>query len=62
MKAKDIQALRAKLVLTQSALAAKCGVSTRTVQGWEQGKPPSGSAKIILSVLAHEWCASRTQS
>ena len=51
MKAKDIQALRAKLVLTQKALAAKCGVSTRTVQGWEQGKRPSGAALVVLNIL-----------
>jgi DNA-binding transcriptional regulator YiaG len=52
MTVKEIQKLRDKLNLTQKQLAEKCGVSIRTVQGWEQGNPPSGSAKIILGILA----------
>lgn len=51
MTVKEIQQLREKLKLTQKGLAVKCGVSVRTVQGWEQGNPPSGSSKIILGIL-----------
>jgi DNA-binding XRE family transcriptional regulator len=35
--------LRDELNLTQRELAERLGVSTRTVQGWEQGRP-MGSA------------------
>jgi DNA-binding transcriptional regulator YiaG len=37
--------LRKKLNLTQRELADQLGVSTRTVEGWEQGRP-IGSAMV----------------
>jgi len=36
---------------TQADLAVNCGVSVRTVQGWEMGKAPSGPARLILKSL-----------
>lgn len=32
-------------------LADRCGVSARTVEGWEQGRMPSKPALILLSKL-----------
>lgn len=52
MTAKQIKRLRAKHGLLQKHLADKCGVSVRTVQGWEQGKRPNGSALLLLTQLA----------
>lgn len=46
--AKDI---RQKLNLSQSAFAGLMGVSTRTIQDWEQGRrTPKGPAKSLLRV------------
>lgn len=37
-----IRDARARLGLSQSEAAARCGVSARTFQGWEAGKHPAG--------------------
>lgn len=43
--------IRAKLSLSQDAFASLMGVSTRTVQDWEQGRrEPQGPAKSLLRV------------
>ena len=43
--------IRSKLNLSQSAFAALMGVSTRTVQDWEQGRrEPKGPAKSLLRI------------
>lgn len=43
--------IREKLKLSQSAFASLMGVSTRTVQDWEQGRrKPQGPAKSLLRV------------
>jgi putative transcriptional regulator len=43
--------IRKKLGLSQAAFAALLGVSTRTVQDWEQGRrEPSGPAKALLRI------------
>lgn len=43
--------IREKLALSQDAFASLMGVSTRTVQDWEQGRrSPQGPAKSLLRV------------
>ena len=45
------QIIREKLKLSQSAFASLMGVSTRTIQDWEQGRrKPRGPAKSLLRV------------
>jgi putative transcriptional regulator len=47
-----IKALREKNSWTQKDLAARCGVSHRTVENWEQGRTAiSGPALVILKSL-----------
>lgn len=42
---------RASVGLSQSAFAALLGVSTRTLQDWEQGRrQPTGAAQTLLRV------------
>ncbi|AQR64728.1 transcriptional regulator [Aquaspirillum sp. LM1] len=42
---------RAKMGLSQQAFALLLGVSTRTLQDWEQGRrSPTGAAKTLLQV------------
>lgn len=42
------RAIRARLSLSQAALAGVMGVSVRTVQDWEQGRrKPTGPAKSL---------------
>lgn len=44
---------RAKVGLSQKAFAELLGVSTRTLQEWEQGRrSPTGAAKTLLRVAA----------
>ena len=48
---KDVRAIREKVGLSQSAFAALLGVSTRTLQEWEQGRrTPTGPAYALLRV------------
>ncbi len=45
------QIIRSKLKLSQSAFAALLGVSTRTLQDWEQGRrSPQGPAVALLRI------------
>ena len=46
-----IKALRAKLGLSVQDLATECGVSKRTVEGWEQGRMPTTQALIVMAKL-----------
>ena len=49
----DVQTIRQKMALSQSAFAAMLGVSPRTLQDWEQGRrKPSGPALSLLKVAA----------
>lgn len=41
---KGIRAVRATLSLSTGGLAELCGVSKRTVEGWEQGRLPGAAA------------------
>jgi putative transcriptional regulator len=47
----NVQAIRERMGLSQSAFAALLGVSTRTLQDWEQGRrTPTGPARALLRV------------
>lgn len=51
MKSKDIKEFRKKLKLNTKDFGDLIGVSARTVEGWEQGKKPSGTAIKILNQI-----------
>ncbi len=47
----DVRAIRKRMGLSQSGFAAVLGVSTRTLQDWEQGRRrPTGPARALLRV------------
>lgn len=49
----DIVKVRGKLGFSQSKFAAVLGISTDTLQNWEQGRRrPTGPAKILLKIAA----------
>lgn len=49
----DPKEIRAKLGLSQNKFATLLGISTSTLQNWEQGRrKPDGPAKILLNVAA----------
>ena len=49
----SIKAVRRKLHLSQSEFALMIGVSTSTLQNWEQGRrEPDGPAKALLKVAS----------
>jgi len=49
----DPKEIREKLGLSQSEFAMMIGVSTRTIQNWEQHRrEPEGAAKALLRVTA----------
>ena len=49
----DIVRVRGKLGLSQSKFAAIMGISTDTLQNWEQGRrSPTGPAKVLLRIAA----------
>ena len=50
----SIKAVRNKLHLSQSEFALMIGVSTSTLQNWEQGRrEPDGPAKALLKVATN---------
>lgn len=49
--APGIKAIRDKLGLTTQSLADLCGVSRRTVEGWEQGRMPTAAALNVMALL-----------
>jgi len=49
--AAGIKLLRSKLELSTSNLANVCGVSKRTVEGWEQGRLPTAAALNVMADL-----------
>jgi len=51
MTAAEIQSARQARRWTVADLAARVGVSPRTVEGWELGKRPSGPAQRLLKKL-----------
>jgi DNA-binding transcriptional regulator YiaG len=48
---KGIKLLRKRLRLSTTALGAICGVSHRTVEGWEAGQIPPAFALNAMSLL-----------
>ena len=48
MTPRQVKKLREKLGLLQRELAVQLGVSCRTVQGWENGRRPHGSAAKLM--------------
>jgi putative transcriptional regulator len=49
----DPKQIRERLGLSQSKFATLLGISTSTLQNWEQGRrKPDGPAKILLNVAA----------
>lgn len=49
----EVTQARAKSGLSQSQFAQVLGVSTRTLQEWEQGRrKPSGAARSLLAIAA----------
>ncbi|CAA6605455.1 DNA-binding protein [Rhodospirillaceae bacterium LM-1] len=51
----DVAGIRSKVGLSQKDFAACFGVSTRTVQEWEQRhRRPSGPARAFLTVIDRE--------
>jgi putative transcriptional regulator len=50
-KTPNIKAIRSKLKISQSDFALMLGVSSRTIQNWEQGRrEPEGPAKALLII------------
>ncbi len=53
LKPVDVQAIRAKLRITQAEFALMIGVSLATLRNWEQGRRvPDGPAQALLRVAA----------
>jgi putative transcriptional regulator len=51
----EIRAMRERLGLTQSAFAARFGISVETVRNYEQGhRTPTGPVRVLLRVIARE--------
>lgn len=48
----EIKSIRLNLGLTTLQLADKVGVSPRTVEGWEQGRPASKLAIQVILLIA----------
>jgi DNA-binding transcriptional regulator YiaG len=49
--APGIKAIRSKLGWSTQQLADACGVSRRTVEGWEQDRTPTAAALNVMSSL-----------
>jgi DNA-binding XRE family transcriptional regulator len=43
-----IKEIRARFELSTQDLADRCGVSRRTVEGWEQGKPVNAASLNVM--------------
>lgn len=52
--APGIRAVRYKLGLSAEQLATLCGVSRRTVEGWEQGRVPTTAALNVMGKLLEQ--------
>jgi transcriptional regulator with XRE-family HTH domain len=49
--APGIKAIREQIGLSTQQLANYCGVSRRTVEGWEQGRMPTAAALNVMAYL-----------
>jgi DNA-binding transcriptional regulator YiaG len=54
-----VQAVRRMLGLTTAAMAERCGVSRRTVEGWEQGRSVPTAALNVMADLVDDAMARR---
>lgn len=53
IKPPEIRVVRERLDVSQSEFAVMIGVSTRTLQNWEQGRrQPEGPAKALLRIAS----------
>jgi putative transcriptional regulator len=53
VKAPDVTAIRKGFKLSRTQFAQMIGVSSRTLEGWEQGRrQPTGAARIVLALAA----------
>ncbi|MBI4582409.1 MAG: helix-turn-helix domain-containing protein [Planctomycetes bacterium] len=51
----NVNAIRAKLCMTQDTFAAAFGVSAATIRNWEQGRrQPHGPARVLLTIIERE--------
>jgi len=51
----DVRAVRERLSMSQAEFALRYGFSLGTLRQWEQGRRyPDGSARVLLTVIAHE--------
>lgn len=51
----SVSAIRERTGLSQARFSELLGVSVRTLQEWEQGRrAPSGAARTLLQVAAHD--------
>ncbi len=49
----DVKKIREKMGVTQLQLAGMCGVTLRTVQNWETGKPlPERAQKLLEAIVS----------
>ena len=46
-----IKLVRSKLEISTTKLGEACGVSRRTVEGWEQGRLPNAAALNVMADL-----------
>lgn len=54
-----IKAVRKKLSFSTQDLANACGISRRTVEGWEQGRMPTAAALNVMGQMLRGLPASR---
>jgi len=59
MDAKQIKQIRARLKLSQSGFAELLGISTRSLQDWEQGRHAPNAAAVALLRLAESGALTR---
>ena len=51
----DVKAIRKRLGLSQTAFAARFGISPSTLRDWEQNRrQPEGPARVLLTVIDRE--------
>jgi len=52
--ADGVREIRARYKLNTQQFGVICGVSGRTVEGWEQGRPPSAQALLSIAQLINK--------
>jgi putative transcriptional regulator len=55
IRSSGVRGIRERASLSQSEFADLIGVSVKTLQDWEQGRPrPTGPAAALLSIIEHD--------